>query len=145
MYNQYRTLEFKNNKLHIKGTSYSYGMNLDANKNVDRRILFEELNTYKIYSFDLGSTTQGLYQVGTTLGDNLPKDRAWFDKEIDISSLPKGEYAIYISNSSNIKDYGELNEILGRDVSKIYSIINNKLYSFRLNQERRYRIELIVK
>ncbi len=145
MYNQYRTLEFKNNKLHMKGTSYSYGMNLGSSTNVERKIIFENLSTYQIYRFDLGSITEGLYQVGATLGDNLPKNRAWFDKEIDISSLPKGEYAIYLSNSSNIKDYGELNEILGRDVSKVTATINNKTYSFRLNQERRYRIELIIK
>ena len=145
MYNQYRTLEWKDNKLHIKGTSYSYGMNLAASATVERKIIFENTTTYQKYSFNLGSITNGLYQAGTTLGDNLAKDRAWFDSSIDLSSLPKGTYAIYISTSSNITDFNELNEVLGKDLSKITATINNKNYSFTVQKESRYRIELNVK
>ena len=144
-YNQYRTLEFTNNKLHLKGTSYSYGMNLSASSNVDRKIVFENTSTYNKYSYDLSSITNGLYSVGATLGDNLDKTRAWFDNSIDISNIEVGDYAIYISNVSNISDYGELNEILGRDISNIKSTINNKEYSFSINRDNRYRIELHVK
>jgi len=144
MYNQYRKLEFTNNKLHLKGTSYSYGMNLAVNANVNRKIIFENTDNYKKYTYDLGSITNGLYKVGANLGDNLDKDRAWFDNEIDISNIPVGNYAIYISNTSNISDYGELNEILGRDLSDITETINNKTYSFEVNTDNRYRIELNV-
>ena len=145
IYNQYRALEFTNNKLHIKGTSYSYGMNLGKNTNVTRKIIFEDTTTYKKYTYDLGSTDQGLYQVGTTLGDNLSKDKAWFDSNIDISSIPKGNYAIYISTVSNISDYGELTELLGRDLSKVTLTSNSKTYSFNVVNTKRYRIELNVK
>ncbi len=144
-YNQYRTLEFINNKLHLKGTSYSYGMNLSANSSVTRNIVFEEISTYKKYSYNLGSITNGLYKVGGTLGDNLDKTRAWFDNSIDISNIPKGTYAIYITNKANIEDYGELNEILGRDISNIKLVINGKTYTFSINKDNRYRIELNVK
>ncbi len=144
MYNQYRKLEFTNNKLHLKGTSYSYGMNLALNANVNRKIIFENTDNYKKYIYDLGSITNGLYKVGANLGDNLDKDRAWFDNEIDISNIPVGNYAIYISNTSNISDYGELNEILGRDLSDVIVKINNKTYSFEVNTDNRYRIELNV-
>ena len=145
IYNQYRVLEFTDNKLHLKGTSYSYGMNLGKNTNVERKIIFENTTTYQKYTFDLGSTDQGLYQAGTTLGDNQPKDKAWFDATIDINNLPKGNYAIYISTISNVSDYGEFTEALGRDVSKITKVINNKTYSFALVKDKRYRLELNVK
>ena len=145
IYNQYRTLEFTNNKLHIKGTSYSYGMDLGKNTNVERKIIFENTSTYQKYTFDLGSTTQGLYQAGTTLGDNLPKDKAWFDSNIDISSIPKGNYVIYVSTNSNVSDYGEFTEALGRDVSNIKLTSNNKTYTFSLVKDKRYRLELNVK
>lgn len=144
IYNQYRVLEFNDNKLHIKGTSYSYGMNLSKNTNVERKIIFENTNTYQKYTFDLGSTPDGLYQAGANLGDNEPKDKAWFDSNIDISSLPKGNYAIYISTKSNVSDYGEFTEALGRNVSKVTKTINNKKYTFKLVKDKRYRIELDV-
>ena len=145
IYNQYRKLEFMNNKLHIKGTSYSYGMDLSINSKVERKIIFENTNTYKKYSYDLGSITAGLYTVGATLDDNLSKDRAWFDSNIDISNIPKGNYAIYISNVSNISDYGELTEILERDLSNVKLELNDKTYTFNVNKNNRYRIELAVK
>ena len=144
IYNQYRTLEFANNKLHIKGTSYSYGMNLGKNNNVERKIIFENTTTYTKYIYDLGSTDQGLYQAGTTLGDNQPKDKAWFDANIDITNLPKGKYAIYISTVSNVSDYGEFTEALGRNVSNINMISGNKTYTFSVIKDKRYRLELTV-
>ena len=144
LYNQYRVLEFTDNKLHIKGTSYSYGMDLGKNTNVERKIIFENTDSYEKYTFDLGSTDQGLYQAGTNLGDNQAKDKAWFDANIDLSSLPKGEYAIYVSTTSNVSDYGEFTEALGRNVSKVTTVINNKTYKFNLAKDKRYRLELIV-
>lgn len=143
-YNQYRTLEFTNNKLHLKGTSYSYGMNLSLTSKVERSIIFENTTSYKKYKYDLGSITNGMYQVGATLNDKLDKTRAWFDNTLDISNIPKGEYALYISNKANISDYGELNELLQRDISSVKKEINNKTYHFKVNKDKRYRIELIV-
>ena len=144
-YNQYRTLEFVNNKLKLFGTSYSMGMNLSKNTKVERKIVFENIKTFKKYTYDASSTTEGLYQVGTTLGDNLDKSRAWFSTEMDLSQIEKGEYAIYISTKSNISDYGELNELLFRSLDDVVLKKDNKTYSFRINKDLRYRIELIVK
>ena len=79
------------------------------------------------------------------LNDNFDKTRAWFDKTIDISKLKVGTYAIYITNKSNIEDYGELNELLLRDLSTVKTTINSKEYSFSVNKDKRYRIELTVK
>lgn len=144
IYNQYRKLEFVDNKLHLKGTSYSYGMDLSIIAKVERTIIFENTNTYQKYSYNLGSITDGLFKVGLTLEDNLAKDRAWFDSNIDISNIPKGNYAIYISNTSNISDYGELTEILDRDLSDIRWENNHKVYTFIVNKNNRYRLELNV-
>lgn len=143
-YNQYRTLEFRDNQLHIMGNAYSYGMDLSSNVNVERKIVFEDQESYEKYEYDLGSITNGLYKVGSTLGDNLDKTKAWFDANIDISNIPTGHYTIYITNKANISDYGALNEVLLRDISSIKSNINNKNYSFSINNKQRYRIEMNV-
>ena len=47
-------------------------------------------------------------------------------------------------NKANISDYGELNELLQRDISQIKQTINDKTYTFKVNRDKRYRIELIV-
>ena len=109
-----------------------------------KKIIFENTTTYDKYTYNLGSITNGLYKVGTTLGDNLDKTRDWFDTEIDITNIPKGNYAIYISNVANISDYGELNELLGKDISNVILEKDNKTYSFEVNNSNRYRIELNV-
>ena len=143
-YNQYRTFKFVENKLHIKGTAYSRGMDLSSTKKVKREIIFENTKNYKKYRYDLGSITDGMYQVGATLNDEMDKTRAWFDKKIDITNIPIGNYAIYISTESNIKDYGELTEILSRSLDNVVLVSNKKKYSFKVNKGLRYRIELNV-
>lgn len=143
-YNQYRIFNFENNKLRIMGTSYSLGMNLAKDVKVERKIVFENTKTYKKYTYDASSITNGLYKVGTTLNDNLDKTRAWFDTSMDLSDFEKGVYAIYITTSSNISDYGELTELLFRSLDDVKLTTNNKNYSFRINKDLRYRIELIV-
>ena len=143
-YNQYRIFNFENNKLRIMGTSYSLGMNLAKDVKVERKIVFENTKTYKKYTYDASSITNGLYKVGTTLNDNLDKTRAWFDTSMDLSNLERGVYAIYITTSSNISDYGELTELLFRSLDDVKLTTNGKSYSFRINKDLRYRIELIV-
>lgn len=146
-YNQYdtvRTLEFTDNKLHIKGLSYSYGINLGKDKDITRKIIFENKKTYKTYSYDLGYTLDGLYEAILPDDDNLSKDKAWYDKTLDLKELPKGTYTIYITTSANITDISELPNSLNKDLSKIKTTIDNKKYSFDTNFDRDSRIELIV-
>ena len=126
------------------GTSYSIGMDLSKDANVERKIIFENTKTYEKYTYNASSITNGLYQVGTTLNDGYDKTRAWFDTSIDLSKLEKGTYAIYISTKSNVSDYGELTELLFRSLDDIVLEKDSKKYSFRVNQDLRYRIELIV-
>lgn len=143
-YNQYRTFAFEDNKLHIKGTSYSLGMDLALTAKVERQIIFENTTTFKKYTYDLDSITDGLYQVGATLEDGYDKTRAWFDKKIDISNIPKGNYAIYLATKSNISDFGELTELLLRSLDDVVLEKNHRTYSFKVREDLRYRVELNV-
>ena len=146
-YNQFdvwRTLEFTNNKLHIKGASYSYGMNLSTVSKVERKIIFENKETLKTYTFDLGSITNGLYKVALPESDNLDKTRAWYDATIDISKLEKGTYSIFITTKSNLTDFSELNDNLRRSLTDKKATINNKDYQFILDTKNGNNIELVV-
>lgn len=146
-YNQYdvwRTFEFVDNKLHLKGVSYSYGMNLSKTSSVERTIIFENKATYKTYKYNLGSITDGLYKVALPTDDNLDKTRAWYDSTIDISKLPKGDYNIYITTKSNLIDISEFTDNLGRDLSSKKITIDGKNYQFKLNLNNGNCIELKV-
>lgn len=143
-YTQYRTFAIEDNKLHIKGTAYSIGMNLAESEKVNRQIIFENQENYKTYSYDLGSITDGMYKVGATLNDGLDKTRAWFDSTIEISNIPKGTYTIYIATESNVSDYSELTELLSRNLDDVVLNTDGKTYSFTIDTNKRYRIEMNV-
>ena len=148
MYNQYdtyRAFEFVDNKLHLKGLSYSYGSDLNKDANVERKIIFENKETYQTFTYDLGSITNGLYPAVLPTDDNLDKTRAWYDNTIDISNIPTGEYVIYITTKSNITDIAEFTEKLGRKLDSVTATINGKKYSFAINYNKGNRIELVVK
>lgn len=146
-YNQYdtwRTFEFVDNKLHLKGVSYSYGMDLSESANVTRKIIFENHQTYETYEYDLGSITNGLYTVALPVNDNLDKTRAWYDAFLDLSDLPIGEYTIYLTTTSNITDLCEFTDIMGRSLEDKTITMNGKTYTFFLNLEKGNIIELKV-
>ena len=147
-YNQFDTFmkfEFDNNKLHLRGMSYSYGMNLSSSSNVTRKIIFENQETHKTYTMDLGSITNGDYTAPLPENDGLDKTRAWYDKNIDVSNIPKGKYTIYITTSSNVTDISEFTEKLGRTLNNVKANINGKEYSFDINFNKNSRIEMEVK
>ena len=146
-YSLFNQLTFENNKLHIIAASYSVGMDMrKGNTFMKREIIFENIKTFEQTRFDVGSLSTPIYPISLVVADQFgkQKDRAWFDKELDISKLPKGTYAIYLSTDSNISDYGELNDLLFSDLSTSKAIINGKKYHFELNEEKRNRIELVI-
>lgn len=146
-YNQYdvwRIFEFTNNKLHLKGASYSYGMNLAKDQTVSRTLIFENKETYETYKYDIGSITDGLYTVALPEPDNLDKTRAWYDATIDITNIPKGKYKLYISTTANLTDYSDFTDSFGRDLSDKKLTINDKTYQFNLNKQEGNIIELEV-
>ena len=145
-YSYIETIEIKNSMFHIRGASYSVNVDMRTTANVSRKIIFENISTFKKYSFDLGVLDKGTFDINLVASDKFGKlkNKAWYDNNIDISNIPKGKYAIYIVNTSNIEDYGELNDIMFADLSKAKGVINEKKYTFSLNEALRNRIELII-
>ncbi len=144
-FDTYRAFEFtEDNKLHLMGLSYSYGMDLGKDTNVERTIIFENKETYETYKMDLGSITTGLYPAMLPEDDKLSKTRAWYDKELDISNIPKGEYILYITTKSNVTDIYEFSEKLSRTLDHVKATINEKNYSFTINHDKGSRIEMKV-
>lgn len=144
-YTKYTKFQFnEDNTLYLRGNSYSYGMDLSSATNVTRNLVFEEKTTYKTYTKELGSITTGNYNVVLPVADSYNKTRAWFDANIDLSDITVGEYIIYITTSSNISDFSEFSEKLGRSLDDVTATINDKNYAFVINKERGNRIELIV-
>ena len=146
-YSYIENIELNDDKLHIRGASYSVNVDMRPGVTLDRKIIFENIDTFKKYTFDLGYLNSGTYDINLVAADNFGKEKklAWYEKNLDISDLPKGKYAIYITNKSNISDYGELSDVLFADLSKASGTINGKKYRFYLNEDLRNRIELEIK
>ena len=146
-YSYIENIELSDDKLHIRGASYSVNVDMRSGVTLDRKIIFENIDTFKKYTYDLGYLNSGTYDINLVAADNFGKEKklAWYEKNLDISDLPKGKYAIYITNKSNISDYGELSDVLFADLSKASGTINGKKYRFYLNEDLRNRIELEIK
>ena len=56
----------------------------------------------------------------------------------------KGTYTIYIATESNVSDYSELTELLSRNLDDVVLNIDGKTYSFTIDTNERYRIEMNV-
>jgi len=143
-FDKYTKFEFDENNLHLKGLTYSYGIDLSESANIERKIIFENKENYKAYTKDLGSITNGNYEAILPENDNLSKTRAWYDAKIDLSDIPKGSYIIYITTKSNVTDIYELTEKLGRNLNDIQKEINGKKYSFKIDYNHGSRVELNV-
>ena len=144
-FDKYTKFEFDGNDLHLRGLTYSYGMDLSFDSNVDRKIIFEDKITYKTYFKDLGSITTGNYEAILPESDGLSKVRAWYDAKINLSDIPKGNYVIYLTTKSNITDIYEFTEKLGRNLDDVTKEIDGKTYSFKIDYDYGSRIEMIVK
>lgn len=142
MINNYDDIKFIGNNIKLIGTSYNYDGTYNNSLNITRKVIFENVNSYERHTYDLGITNKGSYKVTST--DNKSKEYAWFDKEIDISNLPKGTYSIIIyTKTTDSEDYGELSDMFAA-INKAESVINNKNYKVTLNKNRNNRIELVV-
>ena len=144
-YDQFREISFQNNKLSILGYSYSYGTDYAPSTQVKRTMIFENVETYEKYTFDIGSVTDGLFEVTLPTSDGFDKTRAWYRASLDLSKLSPGRYAIYVSNRTNVSDFGELKDLLYKDLSSVKTIIGGKEYQFVRNDDIKHRVELIVK
>lgn len=141
MYNFFNEIKFDNNNMTILGTSHNVSVDYSLKTEVLREIVFENIETFKRYSYNIGSIDNGLYKVSLNVSDNMDKTRAWYHNTFDISSLESGTYAIYIKTTTNNQSYyGELIDVGYTDFSKI----NTSKYQLKRNDQKRVRLELIV-
>ena len=141
MYNLFTEINLEDSNLFLKGTSHSYGVSFGTNDNVERKLIFENTADFSRYEFDLGSITNGDYVVSLPVSDNLDKTKAWYRNTIDISSLPSGNYVLYIKNKvDNTTYYGEIIDVAYTDFTKI----NNNNYRLKRNDDIRLRLEITV-
>ena len=143
LYSDLFSYDLDGETLNLVGTSYALKTNYKSSDNVEREIVFEDKKTHKIaYRQDIGSITDGPYKVSSNSGNDLT--RAWFDSDVDISSLSKGTYIIYIKTKvGNVDDYSELSDSAYSDLSDI-SEANGKKYSLKRINNQRIRLELVV-
>ena len=141
MTNEFETIRFQNNKLFIQGFSYNYNGLYNEQLSIKRKIIFENTNDYTQHVMDLGSA-KGPYELKTK--DNLDKKYAWYEKELDLSELPKGTYSILVyTKTFNAEDFGELTDMFGELNESVQ--INNTIYKISYNKNRLDRVELTVK
>ena len=135
MYNFFNEINLEDNKLHIKGTSHNYGVSLGINDSLDRKIIFENQETFEIIERDLGSIIDGDYPISLAVSDNLDKTRAWYNNTISLEGLNKGTYTVYFKNTvNNVAFYGEVIDVAYTDFSKI----NNAKYELKRNDNLRF-------
>ena len=142
MVNNYDSIAFDGDLLHVIGTSYNYGALYDKEESVKRVLYLEDTKTFKRYAYDLGATKNGSYDVTST--DGKSKDYVWYDKKVDLSNLEKGTYSFQVyTKAGDVADYGEVVDIFG-SIEEAKRTINGKTYEVVLNRNRGNRIELIV-
>ena len=143
IYSDLFSYDLDGSTLNLVGTSYALKTNYKSSDNVEREVIFENKKTNKIvYREEIGSITDGPYNVTSTTGNDMT--RAWFNSDIDISSLNKGTYIIYIRTKvGNVDDYSELTDSAYSDLSDI-SEFDSKKVSLKRNNDQRIRLELVI-
>ena len=141
MYNFFNNISLKNNQLTIKGTSHNVKVSFGEKDQVERKLILEDKMDFKRYELDLGSISNGDYPITLAVSDNCDKTKAWYNKTVDLSNVPKGDYVLYIKNIVNGKAYyGELIDVAYTDFSKI----NSSKYVLSRNDDLRLRVEIKV-
>lgn len=143
MNNEYSKISFVDNNLVIRGASHIVGGNYSKDTTVKRTLTLENTKTFERFTYDIGSITDGDYVIELRVSDGFDKTRSWYETNIDVSNIPVGIYSINLATSSNIADFGELQDLFNRKIDAT-KVINGKKYSFSVNKENRYRVELKV-
>lgn len=143
MFNLYEELRFDGNELYMRGTSHNVGIDYSPSKNVTHEVVLERIDNFKRTTYPLEAITNGDYTVELKVSDGLDKTKAWFEGAIDISSLEVGTYAIYLKTTvDDFSDFGELKDLSYREA--ITTDINGRTYTLKRNDQKRFRMELIV-
>ena len=143
LYSDLFSYDLDGDTLNLVGTSYALKTDYKSSDNVEREIVFENKDTHKIvYRQDIGSITDGPYKVTSNTNNDLT--RAWFDSGVDISSLDKGTYIIYIRTKvGSVEDYSELADSAYSDLSQTTEFDGKKV-ALKRNNDQRIRLELVI-
>lgn len=145
-YTYIKDASLKGNTLSINFAAYAVGLDMRKTTTVKRKVIVENMETFKRETFDV-PVTSGPFTLQLLQADafGLNKINAWSKVDIDVSKFVKGSYRIYVTNASNITDYGELNDVLFADLKDASGEIDGKKISLFLNENLRNRIELHIK
>ena len=145
MYNQYYSIELKDGYLNLVGTSHNVGGNYSDTSNIERNIVITNSITMENkIRVNASLLDEKPYTVSLRVSDNKDKTNAWYKSSIDVSNLEKGTYIIYVrTKTDEVDDYGEVYDILFTNINTTMTI-NDKKYFIRRNDEKRFRLELIV-
>ncbi len=140
----YTNLQLNSDNLILKGTAFALGAEYSAN--VQRQLVFENLDTFERFTYDIGYLEKGDYEITLRVPDGKAKNAAWFSCTQSLAELPKGTYALYIVTTSTdgIKDYGELSDPFYRRIDSSTSNKQDITYSLSLDTYHRARILLTV-
>ena len=143
LYSDLFSYDLDGDTLNLVGTSYALKTDYKSSDNVEREIVFENKDTHKIaYRQNIGSITDGPYKVSSNTNNDLT--RAWFNSNIDISSLDKGTYIIYIRTKvGSVEDYSELADSAYSDLSQTTEFDGKKV-TLKRNNNQRIRLELVI-
>ena len=145
MFNSYKTISFDGEYLKIVGNSFNMGGSYGKNDSVTRTFILENKLTEERFVYDIGSILGDEILLKTD--DGFSNVRSWYDTEekVSIKDLPVGTYILYLhTTSGKIDDFGELQDLFLTANHKS-TMMNGKTYTLTVNQNARYRVELIVK
>ena len=130
MFNQVFDINLNQSILSLTGSSHNVKGDYAANKEIEREIYLENIDTLSIdKKINVGSITNGPYVINLKVSDSLSKTRAWYKTEIDLKDLKPGKYTIHIrTKTGTIDDHGELYDILFKNIEKS-QIVENKKYT----------------
>lgn len=130
--NRISSFKVQGNQLYIDGYSYVKGVNIPSQKDIIQKLKFVDYSTGKqILTFDLPNYYSTAASKDPNHGNNIYNyDWAKFKGNIDISSLPEGEYSIKIYTNAKGKKYDEIitfhSSITGFDMT-----VNGKTFNFK--------------
>lgn len=145
-YTYIQKVDLKDEILHMDFAAYSVGVDMRASASLKRKIILENIKTFEKTVVE-APVTSGPFTLQLLQPDKfgLTKEKAWSSVQIDTSKIAKGDYRIYITNASNITDYGEMNDVLFADLSGASGTVKDRKISLSLNESLRNRIELHIK
>ena len=127
----------------VKGYLIQKGISNSLTDNINFYVLFKNISDGREYKI---AVNRWLENMPYDLSDNIDYTGAWFNGKIDLSSIPAGDYDIYmISEKDNSYAKALFNNIMNSSFSH-RGVINDKSYTFRVSQKLKSKaVQLFVR